>query len=47
MPLKNTFSQTFVMELALGPTQTAKHVRFEIEPRTLSRINKSIFRCVH
>lgn len=30
----------FCYGTGLGPTQTAKHVRFEIEPRTLSRINK-------
>ncbi len=31
---------TFCYGTGLGPTQTAKHVRFEIEARTLSRINK-------
>lgn len=33
----------FCYGTGLGPTQTAKHVRFEIEPRTLSRINKKHF----
>lgn len=33
----------FCYGTSLGPTQTAKHVRFEIEPRTLSRINKKHF----
>ena len=33
----------FCFGTGLGPTQTAKHVRFEIEPRTLSRINKKHF----
>jgi TnpA family transposase len=31
---------TFCYGTGLGPTQTAKHIRFEIEARTLSRINK-------
>ena len=31
---------TFCYGTALGPAQTAKHVRFEVEARTLSRINK-------
>ena len=30
----------FCYGTALGPTQTVKHVRFEVEARTLSRINK-------
>ena len=34
---------TFCYGTSLGPTQTAKHVRFEIEPRTLSRLNKKHF----
>ena len=33
----------FCYGTSLGPTQTAKHVRFEIEPRTISRINKKHF----
>lgn len=33
----------FCYGTGLGPTQTAKHVRFEIEPRTISRINKKHF----
>lgn len=33
----------FCYGTSLGPTQTAKHVRFEIEPRTLSRLNKKHF----
>ncbi|MBA2652790.1 MAG: Tn3 family transposase [Tatlockia sp.] len=33
----------FCYGTGLGPTQTAKHVRFEIEPRTLSRVNKKHF----
>ncbi len=33
----------FCYGTSLGPTQTSKHVRFEIEPRTLSRINKKHF----
>lgn len=33
----------FCYGTSLGPTQTAKHVRFEIESRTLSRINKKHF----
>ena len=33
----------FCYGTSMGPTQTAKHVRFEIEPRTLSRINKKHF----
>lgn len=33
----------FCYGTSLGPTQTAKHVRFEIEPGTLSRINKKHF----
>lgn len=33
----------FCYGTGLGPTQTAKHVRFEIEARTLSRINKKHF----
>ena len=33
----------FCYGTGLGPTQTAKHVRFEIEPRTISRVNKKHF----
>lgn len=33
----------FCYGTGLGPTQTAKHVRFDIEARTLSRVNKKHF----
>jgi TnpA family transposase len=45
--LKNAIEKyiltNFCYGTSLGPTQTAKHVRFEIEPRSLSRINKKHF----
>ncbi|MCA0402500.1 MAG: Tn3 family transposase [Proteobacteria bacterium] len=39
-PIEKYILTTFGYGTGLGPKQTAKHVRTDIEPRTLSRLNK-------
>ncbi|BCA97304.1 hypothetical protein TUM19329_36650 (plasmid) [Legionella antarctica] len=40
-PIEKYILTNFCYGTSLGPTQTAKHVRFEIEPRTLSIVSLS------
>ena len=42
-PIEKYILTTFGYGTGLGPKQTAKHVRADIEPRTLSRLNKKHF----